>query len=70
MKLTNVVASAILGFSALTSGHPGEVEQRNEAHEIEKREYKMNARRGLESCAEKLERRGVNARAQVRTHSL
>jgi hypothetical protein len=65
MQLTHLLGSAVVALSALASAHPGEHEEQNEFAEMQKREFKMNARRGIESCAEKLERRGVNARAQV-----
>lgn len=66
MHLTAVLASAILSFSLLATAHPGEHEVHDAAAALKKREFKTNARRGLSACAEKMEKRGLNARAQAR----
>ncbi|KUJ13326.1 extracellular dioxygenase [Mollisia scopiformis] len=66
MQLTNLIASAIISFAVLSIAHPGEHEERNVQADLMKREFKLNVRRGLEACAEKFERRGLNARAQAR----
>ncbi|KAF8851882.1 aromatic compound dioxygenase [Acephala macrosclerotiorum] len=66
MQLTSILASAILGFSLLATAHPGEHEVHDAARDLKKREFKTNAARGLSTCAEKMEKRGLNARAQAR----
>lgn len=56
----------MVSFAFLAAAHPGEHHEHNEAAELNVREYKQNVRRGLASCADKLEKRGVNSRAAAR----
>jgi hypothetical protein len=54
MQLTHLLASALLGFSALSTAHPGEHHQEpSQEAALQLRDFKANARRGLESCADK-----------------
>ena len=67
MRLTAVLASVILGFSALTSAHPGEIhEELPHYAALQLRDYKDNTRRGLAACQDKLKRSGVHARSVAR----
>lgn len=66
MQLTKCIASAIIGFAVLASAHPGEHKERNSLADLKKREFKANARCGLAVCADKMESRGLNPRAQAR----
>lgn len=67
MHLTTLLATAILGFCTLTTGHPSEhhTEHSLEAA-LQLRAFKDNTRRGLASCQDKLKRSGVHARAVAR----
>jgi hypothetical protein len=67
MQFTAVLAATVLGFTALTSAHPGEHhEERSLEASLQLRSYKDNTRRGLASCQDKLKRSGVHARAVAR----
>jgi hypothetical protein len=66
MHFNLAIASAVIGFAVLSSAHPGEHEVHNKHADIKKREFRLNTRSALSACADKLERRGVNARAQAR----
>lgn len=55
----------LLGSAALSAAHPGHEEAELKAA-LSARAFKSHARRSLDSCADKLEKRGVNARAQER----
>ena len=64
MQFTAVLASAILGFTALTSAHPGEIDDILPHHAaLQLRDFKDSARRGLAACQDKLKRSGVHGRA-------
>lgn len=55
----------ILSLATLTAAHPGhEAEER--AHAIKSRDAYMSNKRALQSCAAKLEARGISARAATR----
>lgn len=66
MQFKVIVSSTIVGLAVFTNAHPGEHETVNHAADLSKREFKANVRRGLEKCADKLELRGVTARALAR----
>ena len=54
MQLTQVLVYAILGFSALSTAHPGEhYQEPSQEAALQLRDFKANARRGLESCSDK-----------------
>lgn len=55
----------ILGLVALASAHPGH-EEEERRHAIESRSARASNKRALESCAAKLEARGITARAAER----
>jgi len=61
MRITQSVVFALLGLAA---GHPGEEESEHELQH--KRDYNIKVRRGLEGCADAMEKRGINARAEAR----
>ncbi|KAK4495909.1 hypothetical protein PRZ48_013177 [Zasmidium cellare] len=61
MKLSVALLLSLTGFSL---AHPGHVESEKEL--IYKRNYNAITRRGLSACAEQIEKRGINARAQAR----
>lgn len=57
----------LLGIALLGTAHPGESEvPSNEAHLLQKRSYHSSVVNGHARCAEKLERSGVNQRADLR----
>ena len=66
MKLQFVTTLTLVGFAILTSAHPGVYEEHNAADELQKREFKDNAHRSFEKCADKFERSGLKARAEAR----
>jgi uncharacterized protein YaiI (UPF0178 family) len=71
MQLTQLLASAILGFSALSAAHSGEYhEEPNLEAAFQLRDFKANTRRGLEGCADKLKRSGVHERATARRQAI
>lgn len=66
MQLISLAQIAAIGFVALTSAHPGEHHERDVGAVMAKRTHQINTRRALDKCADKLEARGVNARALAR----
>ncbi|PMD31337.1 aromatic compound dioxygenase [Hyaloscypha variabilis F] len=61
---------AAINFAILAAAHPGEHHEHNEAAELKVRDFKQNARRGLASCADKLEKRGISSKAATRRAAL
>ena len=61
MRFSNILT---LGLISIVGAHPGHEEPEHEL--IAKRESNVLARRGLASCAEKLQKRGLNDRAKYR----
>lgn len=59
------ISLSLLGLAALSAAHPGHEERELKAA-LDTRAFKSNARRSLASCADKLQDRGVYARAQER----
>lgn len=71
MHFTTLLASVIVGFSALSAAHPGEHhEERSQESAAQLREFKANTHRSLEGCAEKLKRDGVHERAIARRQAV
>jgi hypothetical protein len=66
MQFGTLSKFAVVSLAVLAAAHPGDHHDHNEAAELSVREYKQNVRRGLASCADKLEERGVNSRAAAR----
>ena len=66
MHLLHLTKIALAGIATLASAHPGEHEEHNALADLHRREFKVNIRRSLEKCADKLEARGINARAEAR----
>ena len=65
MRYNIVSQTLLLGLAAFAIAHPGheELEYRSA---LSSRDFKSQARRSLDSCADRLEASGVNARAQER----
>ncbi|KAF2137393.1 uncharacterized protein K452DRAFT_321813 [Aplosporella prunicola CBS 121167] len=66
MQLLRLSKLAAVAFAALSAAHPGEHEEHDAATALAKREFRSNARRSLNKCADKFEARGLNARAVAR----
>jgi Dioxygenase len=66
MQFGTLSKLAVVSFAVLAAAHPGEHHEHNEAAELKVRDFKNNARRGLASCADKLEKRGLSSRAAAR----
>jgi protocatechuate 3,4-dioxygenase beta subunit len=66
MQLINLTKAALVGFAVLAAAHPGEHHERDEVAALRTREFKANARRGLEACSSKFKRSGLHARAEAR----
>lgn len=60
---------ALLALTGLAMAHPGAHEPNSYTH-VAKRNFLHNARSTLDKCADKLEQRGVNSRAQARRAAL
>ncbi|KAJ5683514.1 hypothetical protein N7462_006679 [Penicillium macrosclerotiorum] len=56
---------ALIALGGLSLAHPG-VHEPNSYSAMSKRHYLQNARRSLDSCADHLEKRGINERARAR----
>lgn len=54
----------VLSLAGLSLSHPGHIESEKELSF--KKQYNGIVRRGLEACADKIEKRGMNARAKAR----
>lgn len=66
MQLSAIAKLAFFLFSTAAVAHPGEHEERDVLADLAKREFYSGARRSLDSCASKMESRGIHARAQAR----
>lgn len=71
MRFTAFWNVCFVGMTApFVLAHPGEHENHDARAEILKREFRKQTRRGLESCAKRLETSGLNARAEARRRDL
>ncbi|GAQ36353.1 hypothetical protein AtubIFM55763_004140 [Aspergillus tubingensis] len=67
MHVQSVIKLAAVGCAVLATAHPGHQEKRANSDLLD---FKANMRRGLENCASKFERSGLNARAEARRRAL
>lgn len=65
MQLSHLWQLALLGLAGLSIAHPGAHEE-SSLTPAAKKTFLHNAKRSLGQCADRLERRGVNARAAAR----
>ncbi|KAJ5770403.1 uncharacterized protein N7511_002454 [Penicillium nucicola] len=61
--------AVLLALTGIATAHPG-VHEHSSYTKVTKRDFLQNARRSLDQCADHLERRGVDSRAEARRAAL
>ena len=70
MHFLNLVQASAVILACFSTAHPGEQHHHDEAVSLSKRNFYANTRRGMAACADKLQARGITARAAARRQAI